>query len=101
MKTGRSSVSSRSPRWGEVFSDTVNTGIYILEPQVFDYMEPGRSYDFSQDIFPLLLKNGRPVYGFISDGYWCDIGSLEACLQANYDALEGRVDVQYSRRCIR
>ncbi|MEN6581452.1 MAG: nucleotidyltransferase family protein, partial [Armatimonadota bacterium] len=77
------------PSWGEVFSDTVNTGIYILEPEVFDLMEPGRNYDFSQDIFPQLLRTGRPIYGYISDGYWCDIGNLDACLQANYDALNG------------
>ena len=46
------------PSWSEVFSDTVNTGIYILEPQVFDYMEPGKNYDFSKDLFPALLSQG-------------------------------------------
>lgn len=48
------------PTWGEVFSDTVNTGIYILEPEVLEYIPKGRSYDFSRDLFPALLKAGLP-----------------------------------------
>ncbi|MFQ3678392.1 MAG: nucleotidyltransferase family protein, partial [Fimbriimonadaceae bacterium] len=51
------------PTWSEVFSDTVNTGMYILEPEVFERMEPGRQYDWSQDIFPEILRSGEPIYG--------------------------------------
>ena len=79
------------PNWGEVFSDTVNTGIYILEPEVLDYIEPGQKFDFSKDLFPMLLKDGKPMYGYVADGYWCDIGSPETYLNAHYDILSGRV----------
>ncbi len=88
------------PSWGEVFSDTVNTGIYIIEPRVFEFMEPGKNYDFSGDIFPLILKQGLPIYGCISDGYWCDIGSLDACLQANYDVLNNKVEADLGGRLL-
>lgn len=81
------------PSWGEVFSDTVNTGIYILEPAVLDYFEEGRQFDFSKDLFPRLLEDGVPMYGYISDSYWCDIGDLRSYRQAQFDVLEGKVSV--------
>ncbi|MDA8235487.1 MAG: sugar phosphate nucleotidyltransferase [Clostridia bacterium] len=79
------------PSWGEVFSDTVNTGIYVLEPEVLEYFSPGQKFDFSQDLFPLLLKDGKPMYGCVLPGYWCDIGNLEQYRQAHYDILAGKV----------
>jgi mannose-1-phosphate guanylyltransferase/phosphomannomutase len=81
------------PSWSEVFSDTINTGIYVLEPEVLELMEEGKAYDFSKDIFPQLLAAGRPMYGYISRDYWCDIGSLDQTLQAQVDCLSGRVRV--------
>ncbi len=79
------------PNWGEVFSDTVNTGIYILEPEVLDYFESGQKFDFSQDLFPMLLRDRKPMYGYIAEGYWCDIGNSKTYLTAHYDMLAGRV----------
>lgn len=81
------------PGWGEVFSDTVNTGIYILEPEVLDYIPAGQKFDFSQDLFPLLLKEGKPLFGVILRGYWCDIGNLKQYQEAQYAAMEGRVSL--------
>lgn len=78
------------PGWGEVFSDTVNTGIYVLEPGVLAWVGEGPT-DFSQEVFPLLLKEGLPVYGMVAEGYWADVGTLEAYVRANRDALEGKV----------
>jgi mannose-1-phosphate guanylyltransferase/phosphomannomutase len=82
------------PSWGEIFSDTINTGIYVLEPDVLRHMEAGKTYDFSHDIFPFMLREGRALYGHVTDGYWSDIGNLQQYLQANYDALTGAVRVQ-------
>ncbi|MFH0801370.1 MAG: DUF5752 family protein [bacterium] len=82
------------PSWAEVFSDTINTGIYIIEPEIFNYMEPNKVYDFSKDLFPLLLKNEQPLYGYVAGGYWCDIGNLQAYRQAHYDMLSGKVNHQ-------
>jgi len=81
------------PGWGEVFSDTVNTGTYIIEPEVFKYMAPGGNYDWSKDIFPMLLADGRPLYGSVQDGYWCDIGSLKQYREVHEDALNGKVKI--------
>jgi mannose-1-phosphate guanylyltransferase/phosphomannomutase len=81
------------PSWGQVFSDTINTGIYVLEPEVLKHVPTDRPYDFSKELFPLLLEMGRPIYGCISDGYWQDIGNLDQYRQANFDALDERVQL--------
>jgi mannose-1-phosphate guanylyltransferase/phosphomannomutase len=79
------------PSWGQVFSDTINTGIYVLEPEVLRHIPTDRPYDFSKELFPLLLEMGRPMYGYVMDGYWQDIGNLDQYRQANFDALDERV----------
>ena len=79
------------PSWGQVFSDTINTGIYVLEPEVLKHVPADRSFDFSKELFPLLLDMGRPLYGFVLDGYWQDIGNLDQYRQANFDALDEKV----------
>jgi mannose-1-phosphate guanylyltransferase/phosphomannomutase len=81
------------PSWGQVFSDTINTGIYVLEPEVLRHIPGDRPYDFSKELFPLLLEMGRPIYGHLLDGYWQDIGNLEQFRQANFDALDDVVQL--------
>jgi mannose-1-phosphate guanylyltransferase / phosphomannomutase len=81
------------PTWGQVFSDTVNTGIYVMEPEVLAEVPPGESVDWSGDVFPTLLKRGAPLFGYISDGYWEDVGTHESYLKAQADVLAGRVAV--------
>ena len=82
------------PSWGEVISDLANTGIYILDPAVFDFFRAGEVADWSGDVFPKLLKQGEPVFGWVASGYWEDVGSHGAYVKANFDCLEGRVKVQ-------
>src|SRR5207302_8394535 len=79
------------PSWGQVFSDTINTGIYVIEPEVLRHIPTDRPYDFSKELFPLLLEMGRPLYGFVLEGCWQDIGNLDQFRQANFDALDERV----------
>jgi mannose-1-phosphate guanylyltransferase/phosphomannomutase len=79
------------PSWGQVFSDTINTGIYVLEPEVLKHVPTDRPYDFSKELFPYLLEMGRPLYGYVMDGYWQDIGNLDQYRQANFDALDEHV----------
>lgn len=79
------------PGWGEVFSDTVNTGIYILEPRILKYFDADKPFDFSKELFPLLMAKGEPLYGYVASGYWSDIGNLEQYRQAHYDVLTGQV----------
>ena len=82
------------PSWGEVISDLANTGIYILDPSVFDFFRAGEVTDWSGDVFPRLLKEGEPVFGWVAGGYWEDVGSHAAYVKANFDCLEGKVKVQ-------
>lgn len=79
------------PGWGEVYSDTVNTGIYILSPEALDFIPEGQPCDFGQDLFPRLVREGRPVYSLVSGAYWCDVGDESAYVRAQADFLAGRV----------
>ncbi|HWD53920.1 MAG TPA: sugar phosphate nucleotidyltransferase [Acidimicrobiales bacterium] len=84
------------PGWGQVFSDTINTGIYVLEPEIFERIPAGRSVDFSGEVFPSALEDGRPLYGYVADGYWEDVGTTAAYLKAHEDILDGRVETDVS-----
>lgn len=90
---GRIREFQEKPGWGDVLSDTVNTGIYVLEPEVLDYFEPNIPFDFSKDLFPLMLEKGDPLYGYVASGYWCDIGNLSEYLRATTDILQGKVNL--------
>jgi len=79
------------PTWGQVFSDTVNTGIYVMEPEVLAEVPPGEPCDWSAQVFPRLLKRGAPLYGWVADGYWEDVGTHESYLKAQADVLARRV----------
>jgi len=81
------------PTWGEVFSDTVNSGIYILEPSALERVPLDRDFDFSRNLFPLLLREQAPLFGAIAPGYWKDIGNINDYLQANMDVLQGEVNI--------
>jgi mannose-1-phosphate guanylyltransferase/phosphomannomutase len=81
------------PTWGQVFSDTVNTGIYVLEPEIFDFIAEGRPVDFSEEVFPQVLAAGQPMFGYVAGGYWEDVGTLGAYLRAHRDILDGKVHV--------
>lgn len=88
------------PSWGEVISDTVNTGIYVLAPEVLDEIESGVPFDFSKDLFPRLMQRGAPLYGFIATGYWCDIGDIAEYMRATGDLLSGKVNLGETGRHI-
>jgi mannose-1-phosphate guanylyltransferase/phosphomannomutase len=82
------------PSWGEVFSDTINTGIYILEPDVLDFIPEKQEFDFSKNLFPILLERDLGLYGYIAKGYWKDVGSLNEYQDAHTDFLRGDVKLQ-------
>jgi mannose-1-phosphate guanylyltransferase / phosphomannomutase len=96
-KDGRINRFLEKPSTSEIFSDTVNTGTYILEPEVLEYLPANTECDFSKDLFPLLLAKDEPMYGYIAQGYWCDVGHLDAYRESQYDALDRKVhlDVAY------
>ncbi|MQA84861.1 MAG: NTP transferase domain-containing protein [Streptosporangiales bacterium] len=82
------------PTWGQVFSDTVNTGIYVMEPEVLDAVPAGEAVDWSADVFPRLLAEGAPLYGYVAEGYWEDVGTHESYLKAQADVLSGKVEAE-------
>lgn len=90
---GRIVSFTEKPDWKNVTSDTANTGIYILEPEILDSIPDGQPFDFGRELFPLLLREGVPMYGYLTDAYWCDIGDVSAYLKANRDALKGRISL--------
>jgi len=82
------------PGWGEVISDTINTGIYVLEPEVLKYIPEGENFDFSQDLFPLMLKKKDALFGVTAKGYWRDIGNTDSYREAYHDIFKGKVNLK-------
>lgn len=81
------------PTWDEVFSDTVNTGIYVLEPEVLQYLKEDVPTDFSKDLFPFLIEENFPIYGYKAEGYWSDVGTFYSYRNTQFDMLENKVNV--------
>ncbi len=92
-ETGKIVRFLEKPSWGEVFSNLANTGIYILEPKALSYFEKNKKFDFSQDLFPLLMNEGNDLYGYTTTDYWCDVGDIGSYIQSHIDILEGRVNI--------
>jgi mannose-1-phosphate guanylyltransferase/phosphomannomutase len=82
------------PGWGEVISDTINTGIYVLEPEILKYIPAGENFDFSQDLFPLMLKKKDALFGVTAKGYWRDIGNTDSYREAYHDIFKGKVNLK-------
>lgn len=88
---GRITQFIEKPSWERVYSDMINTGIYIMKKECLDLVPKDMPFDFGRDLFPTMLKLGKRLYGFESEGYWCDIGSLKAYLDCNIAYLDGRI----------
>ncbi len=88
---GRITRFAEKPDWSGVFTNLVNTGIYLLSHRVVEEIPAGKPCDFASDLFPRLLVEGRGLYGALPAGYWRDMGQSESYLQAMADALEGKV----------
>jgi len=88
-RNGRIERFLEKPSWDEVTCNTINAGTYIFEPGVLDYIPPAVNYSVERGLFPMLLEKNKNVYGYVSDGYWLDIGTIEKYLKANHDLLRG------------
>ncbi len=80
------------PSWGEVFSDTINTGIYLIEPEILEYIPAGENFDFAKDLFPLLMEEGVDIMGYDAAGYWRDVGNPESYREVHDDIFNKRLD---------
>ncbi len=91
---GRIEKFLEKPSWSEIYTDTVNTGMYIIEPShIKSFIPDMESFDFSLDLFPILKKKRVPMYGFITEGYWCDVGTLASYIGVHKDILDGKVSI--------
>lgn len=79
------------PSRGSIMSDYVNTGIYMLEPEILDYFEANTPFDFSHDLFPMLHERGYVLHGYPATGYWCDVGNIAEYMRATANALSGEI----------
>ena len=82
------------PGWGEVFSDTINTGIYVIEPEILSYIPHDKNFDFAKDLFPLLMARGIDLWGYTTVGYWRDVGNPQSYREVHQDILKGKVDLK-------
>lgn len=91
MPKGRLRKFLEKPSWGEVFSDTINTGIYVIEPEILRYIPKNQNYDFAKDLFPRLMREGITLYGGSAQGYWRDVGNPESYRDVYEDILNDKV----------
>ena len=91
--SGRVTHLIEKPRSVETFTNTINTGIYVLEPEVLSSIPYNTAKDFATNLFPRLLGNQERVYGFEVPGYWCDTGDLLQYRNAHFDALQGKLEI--------
>lgn len=90
-KDGKIEKFLEKPSWGEVFSDTINTGIYIIEPEILEYIPKNQSFDFAKDLFPLLMSKGINIMAGNAEGYWRDVGNPESYRDVYEDLLERKI----------
>ena len=84
------------PSWGEVFSDTINTGIYIIEPEILDYIPEGENFDFAKDLFPTLMEEKIPLMAHNLQGYWRDVGNPQSYREVYEDIFAGDVTFTFA-----
>ncbi len=97
---GRIEKFLEKPSWGEVFSDTINTGIYIIEPEILDYIPKNENFDFAKDLFPLLMREGIPLMAGYAEGYWRDVGNPESYRDVYEDIMGGKIKFQVGGEAI-
>jgi mannose-1-phosphate guanylyltransferase len=90
-ETGRIKAFQEKPKVEEALSTDINTGIYIFEPEVLDYIPSGVEYDIGSQLFPKLVEMNAPFYGVSMDFEWVDIGKVPDYWQAIRHVLQGKV----------
>lgn len=81
------------PSWESVFSNMVNCGIYVFEPEIFRYI-PNRFYDFGSQLLPLLTEKGERIFAYPLNEYWCDVGNLKEYSRVHRDIFDGRINIK-------
>lgn len=79
------------PDWGQIASASANTGIYVLNPKCLSLIPDDEPFDFAKDLFPRMLQKEMQLFRYQAEGYWCDIGSIEAYRNCQADLLCGKM----------
>ncbi|MDR3306887.1 MAG: NDP-sugar synthase [Endomicrobium sp.] len=94
-KSGKIKKFVEKPSWSDIFNDDVNTGIYVFETEIFNYIPRDTFFDFSMDLFPLLMKKGKKIFGYLMDEYWTDIGNIFEYKKGVFDVLDGKLKLNF------
>jgi len=94
-RTGKVTYFLEKPSWDEVTTDLVNAGIYILEPEVLNFIPKAENYSFERGVFPEMIEKRERVSGFPSNAYWLDIGTPQNYLKAHHDILGRRIKFDF------
>lgn len=85
---GKISRFVEKPAPGTAPSNLVNMGVYLFEPQILDLIPSGKFYDFGKELFPFLLEQKEPFYGYTTNDYWRDVGNLREYRECHDDFFE-------------
>ncbi|HAM35396.1 MAG TPA: hypothetical protein DEB40_10295 [Elusimicrobia bacterium] len=91
--SGRIRGFKEKPSWGDVFSNKVNTGIYLFEPEILRYIPRHAVYDFGHELWPKLLKLRKPIYAYECRDYWTDVGNLSEYRRSQMDCLDRKLRI--------
>ena len=83
------------PKGEVIFSNMANTGVYVFEPEIFEFIPKGMTYGFGNNVFPLLLEQKKRFYGYLTSSYWRDVGNLKQYQETHRDALQGKVTIKF------
>ena len=90
-ESGRIATFVEKPKRDEAPTDEINAGTYLLEPEVVDAIPAGRSVSIERETFPALIAAGKPLYAFVTNDYWLDVGRPQQYRQAHDDVLDGKL----------
>ncbi|MCS7184762.1 MAG: NDP-sugar synthase [bacterium] len=89
------------PSWKSVFSNMVNCGIYVFEPEIFRYIPENKFYDFGSELLPLLVEKGERVFAYELKEYWCDVGNLKDYSKVHNDIFDGKVKIELKAKMLK
>lgn len=93
-RNGRIEEFQEKPKAEDAISNLASTGIYVFEPEIFNYVPRSGTYMFGNELFPKLLRMGVPLNGVRVLGHWSDIGTIATYRQTTFDAINGLIDVE-------
>ncbi len=89
------------PSWADIYTNTVNTGIYVFNKEIFKHIPAKSFYDFGKQVWPELLKGRKHIFGYELKSFWTDIGNITEYRNAQLAVLNGKVHVKLNGKQIK